>query len=360
MLKYTIALYFLQLSLVGFSQQLTTEQANRLAALPLKCLQQEYPNKPGQLLTDSTEVANPKKLHPAFYGCFDWHSSVHGHWSLVHLLKHYPQLANRDEIIKKLRVNLSKENIEAEVAYLNKKHEKSFERTYGWAWLLKLQQELNELAGEEQFAIELAENLQPLSELIVERYMEFLPKLNYPIRVGTHTNTAFGMSLAWQYAASIKYLPLQDSIMKNAIRLFGNDKDCPFAYEPNGTDFLSPCMEEIRIMEYSLGTKGFLSWLKNFAPQLFKKNFTWEPGKVSDRTDGHLVHLDGLNFSRAWNLYELARLYPKRLGHLKVLADAHMSYSFPAITDGNYEGEHWLASFALYAFDARAFLESNK
>lgn len=350
MLKYTIALYFLQLSLVGFSQQLTTEQANRLAALPLKCLQQEYPNKPSQLLADNTEVANPKKLHPAFYGCLDWHSSVHGHWSLVYLLKHYPQLANRQEIVDKLRINLSKENIATEVGYLNKKHEKSFERTYGWAWLLKLQQELD--SYNELFAQELAANLQPLTNLLAQRYIEFLPKLNYALRNGTHTNTAFGLSLAWDYAVSAKNLTLQNSIRENALRLFSNDRDCPFAWEPSGTDFLSPCMEEIGIMQRVMPEKDFLKWLKDFAPALFKKNFAWEPGEVSDRTDGHLVHLDGLNFSRAWNLYRLSAQYPKQLGHLKAMADAHLNYSLTAITDGNYEGEHWLASFALYAYGA--------
>ena len=340
------------------SQQLTTEQANRLAALPLKCLQQEYPNKPSQLLADSTEVANPKRLHPAFYGCFDWHSSVHGHWSLVYLLKHYPQLANREEIIKKLRVNLSKENIAAEVAYLNKKHEKSYERTYGWAWLLRLQQELN--SYNEPFARELAANLQPLSDLLVQRYIEFLPKLNYALRNGTHTNTAFGLSLAWDYAVASKNLPLQNSIRENAMRLFKDDADCPFAWEPSGTDFLSPCMEEIGIMQRVLQEKEFLKWLKDFAPALFKKGYTWEPGKVSDRTDGHLVHLDGLNFSRAWNLYRLATQYPKQLGHLKAMADAHLRYSLPAITDGNYEGEYWLASFALYAYDSAALSQAGR
>lgn len=342
--------YFLLLFTTAcFAQQLTVQQANSLSKLPLKCLQQEYPNKLSQLLADSTEIAGPKTLHPAFYGCFDWHSSVHGHWSLVYLLKKFPNLENRQEIIEKLKVNLSRENIAAEINYLSKKHEKSYERTYGWAWLLKLQQELD--SYNEPFAKELAANLQPLTNLLAERYIEFLPKLNYALRNGTHTNTAFGINLAWDYAVASKNMALQESIRTNALRLFMNDKDCPFAWEPSGTDFLSPCMEEIVTMQRVLPQKEFLKWLKDFAPQLFNKNFAWEPGKVSDRTDGHLVHLDGLNFSRAWNLYALSKQYPKELGHLKVLADAHLKYSLPAITDGNYEGEHWLASFALYAFE---------
>lgn len=344
---YLTAIIFI--TSLSFSQELTLQQANALAKLPIKCLQQEYPNKLSQLLADSTEIAGPKKLHPAFYGCFDWHSSVHGHWSLVYLIKKFPSLDNRQEIISKLKVNLSKENVLAEVAYLSKKHEKSYERTYGWAWLLKLQQELD--TYNEPSAKELAANLQPLTNLLAERYIEFLPKLNYPLRNGTHTNTAFGLNLAWDYAAHAKNTALQEAIRTCALRLFTNDVGCPFAWEPSGTDFLSPCMEEIGIMQRVMPEKEFLAWLKDFALALFNKDFAWEPGKVSDRTDGHLVHLDGLNFSRAWNLYTLTNQFPGQLGHLKPLADAHLKYSLPSITDGNYEGEHWLASFALYAFD---------
>lgn len=350
-MKHYIAA-FLFITSTSFAQELTLQQANSLAALPLKCLQQEYPNKLSQLLADSTEIASPKKLHPAFYGCFDWHSSVHGHWSLVYLLKKFPDISNRQEIINKLQVNLSEENIQQEVAYLSKPHEKSYERTYGWAWLLKLQQELETF--NEPFAKKLAGNLKPLTNLLAERYIEFLPKLNYPLRNGTHTNTAFGLNLAWDYAVHANNLTLQESIRATALRLFFNDTGCPFAWEPSGTDFLSPCMEEAGIMQRIMAKKEFLEWLKDFAPLLLDKNFTWEPGKVSDRTDGHLVHLDGLNFSRAWNFYALAKQYPKELGHLKRLADAHMKFSLPAITDGNYEGEHWLASFALYAFEEKS------
>lgn len=349
-MRYCYYLAFL-LSLPAFSQELTLENANHLASLPIKCLQQEYPNKLGQMLIDSTEIQSPKKLHPAFYGCFDWHSSVHGHWSLVYLLKKYPGLAHRNEIIQKLMTNLSRENVEKEIAYLAKTHEKSFERTYGWNWVLKLQLELETF--NEPFARELAQNLRPLSILIMERYVEFLPKLLYPIRVGTHANTAFGLTFAWDYAVYSRNMVFQDCISKNAIRMFQNDTDCPFSWEPSGTDFLSPCLEEMSIMQRILPKKEFLHWLKDFAPQLFKKKFTWEVGKVSDRTDGHLVHLDGLNFSRAWNLYHLIHQYPKEFGHLKALADYHLNFSLPSIVDGNYEGEHWLASFALHAFEER-------
>ena len=346
-----LKLFFIFISTTVISQELTLQQANHLASLPLKCLQQEYPNKLGQLLIDSTEIQSPKKLHPTFYGCFDWHSSVHGHWSLVYLLKKFPNLANKEQIIQKLKTNLSKENIQVEIDYLNKKHEKSFERTYGWNWLLKLQLELE--TSNEPFAQELAQNLKPLSNIIINRYIEFLPKLLYPVRVGTHSNTAFGLTNAWDYALFSNNELLLKSIKENAIRLYQKDENCPFNWEPSGTDFLSPCMEEMALMQRILPKTAFLSWLKKFAPNLFKKDFKWEVARVSDRTDGHLVHLDGLNFSRAWNMYYLINQYPNDFKHLKTLADYHFNFSLPFVVDCNYEGEHWLASFALRAFEEK-------
>lgn len=348
-MKYVYLLFLV--CVTGFSQELSLSQANHLASLPLKCLQQEYPNKLQQLLIDSSEIKSPKVLHPAFYGCFDWHSSVHGHWSLVYLLKNFPDLSNRELIIQKLKTNLSKENIQAEIDYLNKKHEKSFERPYGWSWLLKLQLELD--TYNEPFAQEMAQNLKSLSDLIIERYIEFSPKLLYPVRVGTHTNTAFGLTFAWDYAIHSKNEVFQKSIKENANRMFQKDENCPFNWEPSGTDFFSPCLEEMALMQRVLPKKEFLLWMKKFAPQLFKMNFTWEVARVSDRTDGHLVHLDGLNFSRAWNIYALINQYPKEFSHLKPIADYHFNFSLPSIVDGNYEGEHWLASFALRAFEEK-------
>ncbi len=335
-----------------FSQDLTMAQANQLATLPLKCLHKEYPNKLNQMLLDSTEIANPKKLHPAFYGCFDWHSSVHGHWSLLFLLKKHPSLNNNIDIIEKLKINLSKENILTEVAYLSKTHEKSFERTYGWNWILKLQHELE--ISKENYAKPLAENLKPLTNLIIERYVEFLPKLTYPLRTGTHNNTAFGLTSAWDYAVFIKNEMLQKSIRENAKRYFLKDQNCPFVWEPSGTDFLSPCFEEIAIMQRILPQKEFLVWLKKFAPQLFSVNYRLAVATVSDRSDGHLVHLDGLNFSRAWNIYYLVNQYPKSFQHLKKIADNHFKFSLSKIFDGNYEGEHWLATFALRTFEEKS------
>lgn len=281
------------------------KQANRLATLPFNCMQNEYPNKTGQVLNDSADLGTPRQLHPAFYGCFDWHSSVHGHWSLVKLMKQFPELENRDSILLKLQENISRENIGKEIDYFKRKQEYSYERMYGWSWLLKLQLELN--TWDDESGEELAQNLQPLSDLIIERYIEFLPKLNYPLRVGMHSNTAFGLSFAWDYAEASKNEELLEIIRENALRLFVKDKDCPIEWEPDGFDFLSPCLEEVDLMVRVLPRDSFEFWIEDFLPELKSTRFQMDVAEVSDREDGHLVHLDGLNFSRAWVLYRLAK-----------------------------------------------------
>lgn len=324
----------------------TLAEANKLAELPLACIQTEYPNKLGQVLGDSSDLGEPRALHPAFYGCFDWHSAVHGHWSLVKLLKEFPDLEKAVLIQEKLKENLSKENIEAEVAYFQGKYNQSYERTYGWAWLLKLAEELH--TWDNPFAQELEQNLQPLTDLIVKRYLEFLPKLKYPIRVGEHTNTAFGLSFAWDYATTLKNEELKILIATRAKEFYFQDADCPLNWEPSGYDFLSPCLEELDLMRKVLPQEEFGTWLGKFMPELKNTDFSIAVGKVSDRKDGKLVHLDGLNFSRAWVLYGLANQYPEYV-HLKNVANEHINYSLPNLVGDSYEGGHWLGSFALYA-----------
>lgn len=330
---------------------LNLEQANRLATLPLKCLQREYPNKLGQTLGDSNSLAPPKELHPAFYGCFDWHSSVHGHWMLVRLLKEFPQLDRAAEAREKLRSNISSENIQVELNYFKRQEEKSFERTYGWAWLLKLAEEVQ--TWDDPLGQELSKNLDPLTDLIVSRYLEFLPKLVYPIRVGEHANTAFGLTFAWDYAVAFGRQELQELIRDRAISFYQTDRNCPISWEPSGYDFLSPCLEEIDIMRRVLDKDSFKEWIDDFLPELKKKTFDLPPGVVSDRADGKLVHLDGVNFSRAWCLYGIAGELPA-YRHLERIAHQHVNYSLANIVDGGYQGEHWLASFALYALSAGA------
>lgn len=327
--------------------ELDLEEANKLAALPLDCLSIEYPNKLGQTLESKEALGEPSELHPSFYGCYDWHSSVHAHWTLVSLLKQFPKLDNASKVREKLQESLSVANINKEVDYFQRPESDSYERTYGWAWLLKLAEELK--SWEDPMAQDLYKNLEPLSNLIVQRYSEFLPKLKYPIRVGEHTNTAFGLGFAYDYAVATENVKFQDLIAKRASSFYLSDDNCPMNWEPSGYDFLSPCLEEVDIMRRVLPKAAFDLWLTDFMPQLKNKDFNLEVGEVSDRTDGKLVHLDGLNFSRAWVLYGLASDYPKKLGHLKAVADKHIAYSFPNVVGDSYEGGHWLGTFAVYA-----------
>lgn len=329
-----------------YSIEITIEEANKLSNLPFDCIQLEYPNKLNQVLNGVENLQEPKVLHPAFYGCFDWHSSVHGHWSLVTLLKRFPQLEKASDIRERLRANLIKDNISEEIEYFKVKNNESFERTYGWAWLLKLAEELH--TWNDPLGRELENNLNPLIKVIIDKYLEFLPKLNYPIRVGEHTNTAFGLTFAYDYSETVEHTVLKELIIKRAKEFYFSDKNCPITWEPSGFDFLSPCLEEADLMRRVLSKKEFQKWIKMFLPQLLDVDFQLEPGKVSDRTDGKLAHLDGLNFSRAWSLKGIANEIPE-YKHLEKIAFNHIKYSLPSIVDGNYEGSHWLGSFAIYA-----------
>lgn len=329
--------------------KLNLEEANRLLELPISCLQVEYPNKLGQTIGGKEDIGTPKELHPAFYGCFDWHSSVHGYWSVVKLLKKFPALDKAALAKTILLQHITKDNIAGEVDYFNKKYNTSYERTYGWAWLLKLAEEIH--TWEDPIAKELEENLQPLTNTIIQRYIEFLPRLNYPIRVGEHTNTAFGLSFAWDYANTMEHEKLKIAIEKRARDFYINDQGCPINWEPSGYDFLSPCLEEVDLMRRVLSKEEFITWVSDFLPELQTKYFTIAAGEVSDRSDGKLVHLDGLNFSRAWVLYGLANQY-KEFEHLFYVGNAHVNYSLPNLVRDSYEGGHWLGSFAIYALDS--------
>ena len=331
--------------------ELTTREASRMASLPLKCLQQEYPNKLGQVLNDASALASPQTLHPAFYGCFDWHSSVHGHWLLVRLLRQFPQLPEAPMIRKRLGEQLTQANIAAEVAFFQTKHNESFERTYGWAWVLKLHAEL--LMWNDPDAVKWAANLRPLANMISTKYCTFLPKLVYPIRSGEHINTAFGLTFAYDYAVLISNDSLKQAITERARAFYLPDVNYPLSYEPSGYDFLSGGLEEMDLMRRVLPKTEFEDWLRRFLPQLYDPTFQLAPGTVSDRSDGKLVHLDGLNFSRAWCLYGLAASN-EQFAHLRAVADQHLAHSLPSVTDGDYMGEHWLASFAVLALIERA------
>lgn len=331
--------------------QMNQEHASHFAALALKCMQQEYPNKLNQVLGDGDDLQSPKTLHPAFYGCFDWHSSVHGHWMLVKLLKEFPELPEAQQIRTKLDQNLTAANIAGEVTYFEGKHNQLFERTYGWAWLLQLATELH--TWDDEQGQQWAKNLQPLTDLIVERYKAFLPKLTYPIRTGEHPNTAFGLTFAHDYAAAVKDDELLALITERCKTYYGNDQNGPLAWEPGGFDFLSPCLEEAEIMARVLPQAEYKIWLEGFLPALSNGTLPMSPAVVSDRTDGKIVHLDGLNLSRAWCLYRIAEAYPEQQEYFSQLADEHLNATLPNIQSGDYAGEHWLASFAIYALFSR-------
>lgn len=330
---------------------LSEAQASHFANLALKCVAKEYPNKPEHVMNDRRDVQSPKSLHPAFFGCYDWHSSVHGHWMLVRLLRTFPQLAKAPEIRKALGDNLAAENILVEVAYLKQPNRQSFERTYGWAWLLKLAEELslwNDPDGRKW-----SKDLQPLVNAFVDRYILFLPKQNYPIRTGVHPNTAFGLSFAFDYARTVGNQKLSALITERSRTYFASDRNYPAAWEPGGEDFFSPALMEADLMRRVLTPPEFRVWFRRFLPQLAAggPRSLLQPAVVTDRTDPKLVHLDGLNLSRAWCMRSIAATLPRRNPARAVLTTSARSHAIDALThvaSGDYAGEHWLASFAVY------------
>lgn len=329
--------------------ELDRSTANEFAKLALKCVQKEYPNKLDHVMNNETEVQSPSALHPAFYGCFDWHSSVHGHWMLVRLLKLFPDLENSTEMRKALNENLTKANIKVEVGYLDQPNRKSFERTYGWAWLLKLAEELN--GWDDPQGKAWSQNLKPLADAIVMRYIDFLPKQNYPIRTGVHPNTAFGISFALDYARATKNYQLESILTERGMNYYFNDENYDAKWEPGGDDFFSPSLMEVDLIRRILEPKHFAEWFRKFLPDISKAKSLLEPAIVTDRTDPKLVHLDGLNLSRAWCMFGIANHLPKSEPAREILiisALKHAEAGLKYISSGNYEGEHWLASFAVY------------
>jgi hypothetical protein len=292
------------------------------------------------------DVQGPRALHPAFYGCFDWHSAVHGHWMLVRLLRALPDLLEEGDIRHALATNLTADNLSAELAYLQQPHHRSFERTYGWAWLLKLAAELHD--WDDPDGAKWSANLRPLAEEFARLYLDYLPRLTYPIRVGTHPNTAFGLDLALDYTQTIGDTALQALIIERAGVYFGPDADYPAAWEPNGSDFLSPSLMEAALMLRVLPEGTFASWFDTFLPAL--PGNLLHPAFVSDRADGQIVHLDGLNLSRAWCMRRIAAALGPEHPMYPTLLDAarqHAEASLPHVASGDYMGEHWLATFAV-------------
>jgi len=324
---------------------------DRFAKMALECVHREYPNKISHVMDSADDVAAPSELYPAFYGCFDWHSSVHGHWLLTRILKTDPDSPMRDAIISALDKSFTKENITGEVTYYTGEDRGSFERPYGIAWYLQLIAELEE--SDDPKLKEYRETLRPLEDAIVAQIMDWLPKLAYPIRLGTHNQSAFAFGLMIDYARTTGNAELEAALKNKTLEFHAGDKDCPLAYEPSGEDFLSPCLMEADLMRRVMEPAQYSDWLSAFLPAIpTDGSADWlEPGVVRDATDGKLVHLDGVNLSRAWALEGIASALPEsdpRRAALIAAAAKHKETGIAAVSDEHYSGSHWLASFATY------------
>jgi hypothetical protein len=317
--------------------------ASRFAGLALACVEREFPYQPAHAIRSPADVHRPRALHPAFYGCYDWHSAVHGHWLLAHLLRRAPALPEAVAIRKVLNAHLQPKHLKQEAAYLEE--HPHFERPYGWSWLLKLDQEL---AGwKDAEATRWREALAPLAAVIEELYLDWLPRQTYPIRAGTHANTAFGLAFALDWAQARKRRDLETALREKSLAFYGGDRDYPASWEPGGNDFLSPALAEADLMRRV--APDFPAWFAAFLPRL--PDSLREPATVSDRNDGQLAHLDGLNLSRAWCYFNLSRVV--RNEELVALGRKHLEAGLEHLASGSYAGEHWLASFAAYALSAR-------
>jgi hypothetical protein len=329
--------------------------AARFAALALKCLHQEYPNHISHTLNSAADARPPHELTPAFYGCLDWHSDVHGHWLLVRMLRLFPDAPFATQARTELARSFTAENIAAETAYLHGEGRASFERPYGLAWLLRLSQEL--AAWDDPDARRWSATLAPLTSEAAARLSSWLPKLHYPIRIGEHDQTAFSFGLVWDWATASKDEHMRELLKDAAQRFYQRDRNCPLAYEPSGEDFLSPCLAEADFMRRVLPPATYAGWLSQFLPQIPRAatpagSPPWlAPGVVTDRSDPKLAHIDGLNLSRAWMLQGIAHGLPPhdaRIAALLATAQKHADEALPAVTGEHYEGGHWLGTYAVY------------
>jgi hypothetical protein len=325
--------------------------AARFAALALKCLHEEYPNHLSHTLSSDGDARPPRLLTPAFYGCYDWHSDVHGHWLLVRLARLFPDADFTPAARAAIDRSLTAENVAGELAYLRHEDRASFERPYGLAWLLKLCAELRQ--WDDPQAQRWAGTLRPLENEAALRLENWAGKLHYPIRAGEHDQTAFSFALIWDWAEVADNPQMRSVLAYAARRFYLLDRDCPLSYEPSGEDFLSPCLAEADFMRRVLESQAFGRWLSQFLPAIpSRPGRAWLPAAVvSDRADAKLAHIDGLNLSRAWMLEGIAQgLAPhdRRAAVLRATAEAHRDAALGAVTGEHYEGGHWLGTFAVY------------
>ena len=315
------------------------------------CVDKEYPNQPHHLLNSSQDVATPRELHPIFYGCFDWHSAVHSHWLLIKVLRLLPEGGLREKIHTTLTASFNDSNVRTEADYLTAPGRGPFERPYGLAWLLQLMAELR--AWDAPPGHNWAGTLEPLEVAAAENVKQWLHHLHYPVRSGTHSQTAFAFGLFLDWAMTAKDRAMQDQVTAKALAFHRDDKDAPMGYEPSGEDFFSPCLMTADLMRRVLGEEEFAQWLGTFLPRLPADGHPdWlEVAKVTDETDGRLVHLHGLNLSRALNLQNLAAALPEsdpRIHSLRASATLHEAAGLKGISGKHYTGSHWLATFAVY------------
>jgi len=329
---------------------LGADLAGRFAGLALGHVEREFPNKMDHVLTGPGDAQTPCALHPIFYGSFDWHSCVHGYWTLGRLYRLYPDHANAAATRALFERQITKAKVGVELDYVLRPSSRGFERPYGWGWLLALQAELARHETPEGRAWAAA--MAPLAEAFADRFKSFLPIADYPVRAGVHSNTAFAMALAIDYARTCGDAGLEQLIKATAQRWYGADRDCQ-AWEPSGDDFLSPALMEAECMRRCLDAAVFADWFAGFLPRLAERSPTslFSPATVSDRGDGKIAHLDGLNLSRGWCWRALAgslETADPRRTICDAAAEAHLAAGLPHVS-GDYMGEHWLASFALLA-----------
>jgi hypothetical protein len=354
MKKSLLAIVFTPL--VIFAQQtpkMTDEMAVKLSEKPLHCINQEYPNKTAHIINTANEVPlTPKDLHPSFYGCFDWHSSVHGHWMLVRLLKTKPNLSVAKDIENILDNSFRKENLQSEADYFTKYQlTTTFERTYGWAWLLKLDEEL--MTWNHPKAKIWHDNLKPLTDKILASWKTYLPKQTYPNRTGVHSNTAFAMVFALDWARTAKDKDFENQLTEKAKYFYLNNTKTPAYLEPDGSDFFSPSLEIADLMRRILPQNEFVKWLNNFYEKRSLENIEKIP-VVSDLSDYQTVHLVGLSFTKAWCMKGIAKSLPDNhplKKDFQKTATIFLNNGLPLLFQGNYGGDHWLASFAVYALE---------
>ncbi|MBU1239059.1 DUF2891 domain-containing protein [Myxococcota bacterium] len=351
-----VAKMITELTPTGVCMNLDAARAEKMVALSVTCTQKPYPNKPGHVFMGPETVTPHQGKTPAFFGCFDWHSAVHGHFAMARILRLFPGISVKKQIEKIFDAHFSPESMKKELAFFSSKGQSGFERPYGWGWFFRLYYELSLLKHPRSAAWMRA--LTPLAELLAKRTISYLNRLSVPLRAGTHGNTAFSLNHIFDYASGMGNKVLLDVVTKKAREFYGSDRACPVAYEPSGEDFISPCLAEAALMSRVLPKEAFVKWFNTFLPKPWSEAFRTmrTPTPVKDLKDPRIGHLIGLSFQRAWAAARLARVLPADSPEAKLyaaIANRHCAEGFSQIDKSGYGGTHWLASFAIYLTTTR-------